>query len=126
MPRVNKSKKPIFFTQGQEALHRWLKARGYGSAMQAAEVLGVPSSHVSFWTTGRVRPSVMMLPAIEVLTGIPCDAWFVPEEIASRAASLASARAFVESGSPRPRIGLPAGAPKAPASCSDEPAVESP
>lgn len=69
----------LFPTQGRRSLKAWLsKTKTTQAAF--AKLVRVCQQTVSDWRRGKVRPEAFQRVAIEQATGIPRDAWLLPEE----------------------------------------------
>ena len=89
-------------TPGARRLSIWLGKRGRGSTTQLSTVLNVSRPLVSFWSTGRSRPSEQYRPALAMLTGIESEEWMTAKELADHDAALVAVQAFIDQGQPDP------------------------
>ena len=69
-------------TPGRASLAQWLTEGEGRSQVLLAGWLGINSSSVSLWVSGRSRPDPHFRRALALLLGIAEDAWFTAEELA--------------------------------------------
>lgn len=88
-----------------ECLAAWLKRKGK-TAVWLASVLRTAQPSVSRWINEKGRPDPHQRKALEVLTGIPDDAWFTLDERAIIAGAAREAREMAAAEAPRPTAGV--------------------
>ena len=81
-------------THGRSLLAQWLEHGQGRSQVLLASWLELNSSSVSLWVSGRSRPEPPMRRALEMLLGIPEDAWLTAEELAFLTRAKATAAAL--------------------------------
>lgn len=64
-------------------VQKWMSENGYNQSSFAAEI-GVTAGSVNRWCNGVSRPDEDQKVAIEDKTGVPRDAWLMPDELAKR------------------------------------------
>lgn len=70
-------------TKGREALVAYLKRDEAPTQTTLALLLGIKQPSVSAWVAGESRPESHLRDALELLTGIPVEAWRTDEERAA-------------------------------------------
>lgn len=66
-------------TAGRRALCEWLRSPA-NTQSELAKRLELGQSSVSLWVHGRSRPEPHLRVAIELIAGIPSDAWLTEDE----------------------------------------------
>lgn len=85
----------------REALRVWIDADPERSQSTLARTLGVSQPSVSAWLAGTSRPEAHHREALELLTGIPADAWKTDVERALVARTRAAVEAARNAAAPQ-------------------------
>lgn len=82
----------VLHTPGRALFVEWLEAdRENRTKTLVADAIGVSSSAVGQWASGKAVPGHVYRPALRVLTGIPEDAWVTEDERARVQSALVGA-----------------------------------
>lgn len=77
--------------RGPQLLKDWIERRGYNQR-EAADLLGIHQTMVTFLIKGHRRPPLEMAIDIERATGIPVEAWVSSSDDNSRSMAAAESR----------------------------------